>query len=88
MAKQLTILFSDRDYSEIQKLARIRGMSTEEWVRNALKLARCSNRSPGNVDNKLAAIRAATRCNYPSGDISSVLSEIEHGYTGRPNLER
>jgi hypothetical protein len=57
-------------------------MSIAEWVRQALELAR--RREPsGDMGKKLDAVRAAARHNFPSGDIESMLGEIESGY----NLE-
>jgi hypothetical protein len=79
MAKRLQIVLKDSEYRQIQRLARARRMSFAEWVRQALHLAR--HREPGaGVGKKLEAIRAAARYNFPSGDIASMLSEIESGY--------
>ncbi len=60
-------------------MARSRRMSLAEWVRQALDLAR--RREPlGDAGKKLEVIRAAARCRYPTGDIASMLAEIERGY--------
>lgn len=73
---------ADPDYREIQRAARSRRMSLAQWVRQALELAR--RQEPlGNVEKKLDAVRSAARHEYPSGDIGSMLSEIEKGYAGR-----
>ncbi len=54
-------------------------MSIAEWVRQALALAR--RREPlGDVEKKLAAIRAAVKHEFPTGDIETMLAEIEQGY--------
>jgi hypothetical protein len=54
-------------------------MSIAEWVRQALDLAR--RREPsGGASKKLEVIRAAARHDYPSGDIDTMLAEIENGY--------
>jgi hypothetical protein len=79
MAKRLQVIVQDPEYREIQRMARSRRMSIAEWVRQALKLAR--RREPlGDIGKKLDVIRAATRHDYPSGDIDSMLAEIESGY--------
>jgi hypothetical protein len=79
MAKRLQVILQDPDYREIQKMARSRGMSLAEWVRQALELAR--RREPlGSASKKLEVIRAATQHNYPTGDIDTMLAEIERGY--------
>ena len=60
-------------------MARSRHMSTAEWVRQALDLAR--RREPlGDMGKKLAAIRAAAEHNFPAPDIDIMLAEIERGY--------
>jgi hypothetical protein len=59
-------------------------MSIAEWVRQALANAR--RREPvGDVGKKLEAIRAAARHESPTGDIDTMLAEIEQGYSaGQP----
>ena len=83
MAKRLQVILQDPEYREIQKMARSRRMSLAEWVRQALDLAR--RREPlGGAGKKLEIIRAATRHDYPTGDIASILAEIERGYGTGP----
>jgi hypothetical protein len=65
-------------------MARARHMSIAEWVRQALELAR--RREPlGDSGKKLDAIRAAARHDYPSGDIDTMLAEVESGYGAGPH---
>jgi hypothetical protein len=79
MAKRLQVLLRDPEYREIQRAARSRHMSIAEWVRQALELAR--RREPSSdMGKKLDAVRAAAQHNFPSGDIESMLAEIESGY--------
>ena len=79
MAKRLQVILKDPEYRDIQRMARSRRMSIAEWVRQALDLAR--RREPaGEVGKKLEVVRAAARHDYPSGDIESMLAEIESGY--------
>jgi hypothetical protein len=69
----------DPEYREIQRAARSRQMSIAEWVRQALTHAR--RREPlGDVGKKLEIIRAAAKHEFPTGDIDSMLAEIEQGY--------
>lgn len=80
MAKRLQVILRDPEYREIQRMARSRHMSIAEWVRQALELAR--RREPlADIGKKLEVVRAATRHAFPSGDIDTMLSEIESGYT-------
>jgi hypothetical protein len=79
MAKRLQVILRDSDYREIQRTARLRGMSIAEWVRQALDAAR--HREPASsVSKKLAAVRAAVRHEFPTADIDVMLAEIEGGY--------
>ena len=79
MAKRLQVILQDPEYREIQRAARSRQMSIAEWVRQALAHAR--RREPlGDVEKKLAAIRAAVKHEFPTGDIETMLAEIEQGY--------
>lgn len=79
MAKRLQVILQDPEYREIQRAARSRHMSIAEWVRQALAHAR--RREPlGDVEKKLAAIRAAVKHEFPTGDIETMLAEIEQGY--------
>jgi hypothetical protein len=79
MAKRLQVILKDPEYREIQRAARLRRMSIAEWVRQALALARRSEPG-GTVGKKIGVIRAAARCDYPTGDIDCILAEIESGY--------
>lgn len=84
MAKRLQVILRDPEYREIQRAARSRHMSIAEWVRQALELAR--RREPSSdMGKKLEAVRAATWHNFPSGDIDSMLAEIESGYNSKSN---
>jgi hypothetical protein len=79
MAKRLQVILRDSDYREVQRAARLRGMSIAEWVRQALEAAR--RREPASsVAKKLAAVRAAVRHEFPTADIDVMLAEIESGY--------
>jgi hypothetical protein len=79
MAKRLQVILQDSEYREIQRTARSRRMSIAAWVRQALDMAR--RREPaGDAGKKLEVIRAAARHDFPSGDIGTMLAEIETGY--------
>lgn len=80
MPKRLQVILKDPEYRAIQRAARSRHMSIAEWVRQALDLARRREPESG-VGKKLGIIRAATRFDFPTGDIVSMLTEIEAGYS-------
>jgi hypothetical protein len=75
MAKRLQVIFKDSEHREIQRTARSRRLSIAEWVRQPL--ARARQAEPlGDVEKKLAAIRAAARHESPTSDIDTMLAEI------------
>ena len=79
MAKRLQVILQDPEYREIQRAARSRHMTIAEWVRQALGHVR-RQESSGDVEKKLAAIRAAAKYEFPAGDIDTMNAEIERGY--------
>jgi hypothetical protein len=79
MTKRLQVLFDDDELSDIQRIAKRRGMTTAEWVRRSLREARDAQ-SRKDPAARLAVVRAAGRHRYPTGDIDQMLSEIERGY--------
>ena len=85
MSKRLQVLLKGPEYREIQRAARYRNMSVAEWVRQALRLVRRSEPS-GSPGQKLEAIRAAARLEYPTADIDRMSAEIERGYGAGKNL--
>ena len=78
MAKRLSVTLQNSEYREIQRLARSRGISLAEWVRQAFDLAR-RRESLGDDGKKLGIIRTAAQHDYPTGDIDRMLTEIEKG---------
>lgn len=79
MSKRLQVILKDPEYKDVQRVARSRGMSVAEWVRQALSQARRGE--PGkDVGRKLECIRLAARLEYPTADIGGMLEEIERGY--------
>ena len=81
MTKRLQVLFEDDELRELQRLARAHRMTTAEWVRRSLRAARDAE-SGADVGQKLAAIRTASTFAFPTGEIETILDEIEHGYIG------
>ncbi|MGH7308618.1 MAG: antitoxin [Candidatus Rokuibacteriota bacterium] len=81
MSKRLQVLLEEREFREIQRIARGRRMTVAEWVRQALRMA--SRQEPlGDAGKKLEVVRAAARHAFPTGDIDQVLEEVERGYLG------
>jgi hypothetical protein len=82
MSKRLQVLLEERELREIRRIARARRVTVAEWVRQALRAAR-REEPIGDVARKLDAIRTAARHAFPTGDIETILAEIEQGYRGR-----
>ncbi len=79
MSKRLQVILEDGEMREIQRIARRSRMTVAEWVRQALRAARCQE--PGtDARKKLEILRAAAQNSFPTGDIQQILSEIAHGY--------
>lgn len=78
MSKRLQVLLDEAELREIRRLARTQRLSVAAWVRQALRSAR----GPAEADPtaKLAAIRAAARHDFPTGEIDELLAQIERGY--------
>ncbi len=79
MSKRLQVLLDESELAEIRETAERHGMTLSEWVRQALRQARRQETS-GDVERKLAVVRAASRHEFPTADIDQVLREIEVGY--------
>jgi len=79
MARRLQVVLRDTEYREIQSAARARHMSIAEWVRHALGLGLRRERSTPTW-KKLEAVREAARHDFPTGDMESILAEIDGGY--------
>jgi hypothetical protein len=80
VAKRLQVILKDPEYREVARAARARHLSIAEWVREALRAAR--RREPDSEpDKKLSAVRAATRFEFPSGNVGEILAQIEQGYS-------
>ncbi len=81
MSKRLQVLVEEPELREIQRLARAQSMTLAEWVRQALRQAR--RREPlGRAEKKVEILRTAVRHNFPSGEMATMLAEIERGYAG------
>jgi len=81
MSKRLQVLLDAAEMRDLQRVARAERMTVAEWVRQTLRAAR-RGVPAGDGARKLAAIRAATRHEFPTADIDDMLGDIERGYTG------
>jgi len=79
MSQRLQVLLDDTEFAEIRRVARRHRLTVAEWVRQALRLAR-RDEPATEPKRKLMVVREAVRGDYPTGDIRSVITEIEAGY--------
>lgn len=79
MSKRLQVVLDDGEFEAIREVASREGVTVSEWVRGVLRGAR-RDLPAGDQARKLAAVRAAARHGFPTGDIGSMLAEIEQGY--------
>lgn len=79
MSKRLQVLLDDHEFDAIRDVAVREGMTMSEWVRQLLRTA-WRDRPAGDHARKLAAVRAAARHSFPTGDIDQMVAEIERGY--------
>ena len=79
MSMRLQVVMDEAEVGAYRRLAARDGLTLSEWVRQKLRHAGRREAS-GGVDRKLAAIRAASRNDFPTADIDQMLREIESGY--------
>lgn len=79
MSKRLQVVVGEVDLERYERSAQASGQTLSEWVRQAMSVAE-RERSSGDVEAKLAAVRkAATYC-FPVADIDTMLAENELRY--------
>lgn len=66
---------NEAEVSAYRRLATRDGLTLSERVRQKLRRAG-RDETQGNVDRKLAAVRAAARRGFPTADIDRMLREI------------
>lgn len=82
MSKRLQVIMQDSEFEELRRTADRHGTTVSDWVRQALRGAG-KQQASGDVEQRLAAVRASMRHSYPSGDIEDILQEIERGYSDK-----
>jgi len=79
MVKRLQVVLDAKELAEIRRFARQQRMTTAEWVRQALRVARKAGPT-GDARKKLASIKSAALYAFPAPDIDQMLREIQQGY--------
>jgi hypothetical protein len=80
MSKRLQVVVGDEELERYARTAGAAGMTMSEWARQALRAAE-RERSSGDVEAKLAAIRKAVSLETDGRevDIDTMLAETEAG---------
>ena len=79
MRMRMQVLMDEAELADYRRLAEREGMTLAEWVRQ--KLRRASREEPtGDVEAKLAAVRAGAANAFPAQGVDEMLAEIESGY--------
>jgi len=79
MSKRLQVILGDDEMSDLRDLAAREGVTVSEWVRLSLRDAR-RRRASGDVEDRLARVRAAVTHAFPAPDVDQMLAEVERGY--------
>lgn len=78
----------EAELEELREIARRRGTTVWEVVRQALRDVR-KVAATGDPARKLAATQAAARHEFPTGDVDELLGDIERGRVDHdPGIER
>ena len=77
--KRMQVLVDESEYRRIQRVAKRSGMTLAAWVRSALRAA-YREEPLSSKEKKLAAVRRASRHEFPTADIDQMLEEIAQGY--------
>ncbi len=80
MSRRLQVILTDEEMAAVREEAVRYGVTVSELVRQSLRDRRRAS-STKEPARKLAAVRAAARHDFPTGDIDEMLEEIERGYT-------
>jgi hypothetical protein len=79
MSKRLQVVVQDGELERYQEVARVKGLTLSEWVRQTLDAAE-RKVFTGDVERKLAALERAARHRFPAPDIEQMNAEIKAGY--------
>jgi hypothetical protein len=75
MTKPLHVLFDDEELREIHAAARRRGMTTADWVRDAVRTAR--QRDAFGPGPRRSSVRVVTDEGGSLPDVEALLSELD-----------
>lgn len=73
------MVVKENDLQRYERSAQASGQTLSEWVRQAMNVAE-RERSSGDVEAKLAAVRKAATYRFPVPDIDTLLAENELRY--------
>ena len=74
----MQVLFDPPEYRRIARIAKVRGLTVSEWVRQTLRQA-AAGEPALDRGRKLAAIRLGATCAFPIADVGTMLADSERG---------
>ena len=78
MSRRIQIVVAEDEMQEFRRAASSEGLPLSEWARRAMRRARQQQSGP-SASQKLSALEKALRCGYPTGEMDTMLREIEEG---------
>ena len=78
MSIRLQIIVPEEEAEQLRRSAEREGLTLSEWARRALRRAR-RNQSGPTPAGKLKALDRALGCGHPTGDMDTILVEMERG---------
>ncbi len=78
MSIRLQIIVPEEEAEQLKRCAEREGLTLSEWARRALRHARHNQRGPTPA-RKLKALDRALGCGHSTGDMNTILAEIERG---------
>ncbi|MFQ5738480.1 MAG: antitoxin [Acidobacteriota bacterium] len=78
MSTRVQIVIDEEEARRLRRCAERAGLTLSEWARRALRRAETAQEGP-SPEQKCIALEAALECDYPTGEIEQILSEIEGG---------
>jgi hypothetical protein len=82
MSKRLQVILADDEYKEIKELSYSTNKNIAEWVREGLHFF-IKFQKPEPKEKRIAKILKYAKYTGPTGNIKSILKEIEKGYLNK-----
>lgn len=78
MSTRLQIVMSEEELASLRQAAARAGLTLSAWARHSLRRARDAGSGP-TPESRLRALDQALACGHPTGDVDTMLADIETG---------